>query len=153
MKKTFQLIILIALSGSIFSSFDIIKPIKWTFTSNPSKPSIGQTVDLVFSAKIQKDWYVYGSELKVEGPSPTELDLNSNGTYQKVGKLVAINPKEKYDKIWGGNISYFIKEAKFIQKVKILKEGAVVEGKINSYTCTMKDGSCIPNKDKFSFKF
>ena len=145
--------ILACLGIVLLMSADILKPVKWTFTSTPSKVTVGQTVDLVFAGKIEKDWYIYSSELKVEGPNPTELDLISNGTYQKVGKLIAVNPKEKYDKIWEGTIHYFVKEAKFIQKVKILKTGAIVEGKINSYTCTLKDGSCIPNKDKFSFKF
>lgn len=134
-------------------SFDIIKPVKWTFKASEAKPKVGQTIDLVFTGKIEKDWYMYSSELKVDGPSPTELELTTNSTFQKVGKLVAVNPKEKYDKIWEGTIHYFVKEAKFIQKVKILKSGAIIEGKINSYTCTVKDGSCIPNKDKFSFKF
>jgi thiol:disulfide interchange protein DsbD len=151
MKK--GLIILVFFGILTLMSFDILKPVKWTFTSTPKIPTVGQTVDLVFTGKIEKDWYIYSSELKVEGPSPTELDLISNGTYQKVGKLIAVNPKEKYDKIWEGTIHYFVKEAKFIQKVKILKSGATIEGKINSYTCTLKDGSCIPNKDKFSFKF
>jgi hypothetical protein len=143
----------VALSFLGLVSFEIIKPVKWSFSSTPSKPAVGQTVELVFTGKILKDWYIYSSELKVEGPSPTEIDLISNGTFQKVGKLVAINPKEKYDKIWEGTVHYFVKEAKFVQKIKILKPDAVVEGKINSYICTMKDGSCIPNNDKFSFKF
>ncbi|MCP9755335.1 hypothetical protein EGI26_09225 [Lacihabitans sp. CCS-44] len=151
MNKIFQLLLALTFIGLM--SVEILKPVKWTFASTPSKPTIGQTVDLVFTGKIEKDWYIYSSELKVEGPNPTELDLISNGTYQKVGKLIAVNPKEKYDKIWEGTIHYFTKEAKFIQKIKILKAGATVEGKINSYTCTLKDGSCIPNKDKFSFKF
>jgi thiol:disulfide interchange protein DsbD len=151
MKNTYQILIVLSFIGLL--SVDILKPVKWTFTSTPTKPAVGQTVDLVFTGKIEKDWYIYSSELKVEGPNPTELDLISNGTYQKIGKLVAVNPKEKYDKIWEGTVHYFLKEAKFIQKVKILKIGASVEGKINSYTCTVKDGSCIPNKDKFSFKF
>jgi Disulphide bond corrector protein DsbC len=151
MKKYFNILMCFGLV--LLMSVDILKPVKWTFTSTPTKPSVGQTVDLVFTGKIEKDWYIYSSELKVEGPNPTELDLISNGTYQKIGKLVAVNPKEKYDKIWEGIVHYFIKEAKFIQKIKILKTGAVVEGKINSYTCTVKDGSCIPNKDKFSFQF
>lgn len=151
MKKVFSIFFCF---GIVFlMSVDILKPVKWTFTSTPKKPAIGQTVDLVFTGKIEKDWYIYSSELKVEGPNPTELDLISNGSYQKVGKLVAVNPKEKYDKIWEGTIHYFVKEANFIQKVKILKSDATIEGKINSYTCTLKDGSCIPNKDKFSFKF
>ena len=134
-------------------SFDIVKPVKWTFTSNPSKAAVGSTIDLVFSGKINKDWYLYSSELKVEGPSPTEVQFVNNGSFQVIGKLIPVNPKEKYDEIWGGKVNYFIKEAKFIQKVKILKSGAVIEGKLINQACTLKDGSCVTNKDKFSFKF
>jgi hypothetical protein len=151
MRNSFLVVLLIF--GLSILSFDIVKPVKWTFVPNPSKPAIGSTVDLVFSGKIDKDWYVYSSDLKVEGPMPTEVQFVNNGSFQVIGKLMAVNPKEKYDEIWGGKVNYFVKEAKFIQKVKILKAGAVVEGKLVNQACTIKDGSCITNKDKFSFKF
>lgn len=152
MKKTFQTVIALSIL-SIFIAAEIVKPVKWTFSCIPSKPTVGQTIDLVFTGKIDKGWYMYSSELKVEGPMPTEVEFTSNGSFQKIGKLVPVNPKEKFDEIWDGKVNYFIKEAKFIQKVKILKAGAVVEGKIICQTCTEKDGRCVPNKDKFSFKF
>ena len=152
MKKTFQIVIALSIL-SVFVAAEIVKPVKWTFSSNPSKPTVGQTIDLVFTGKIDKGWYMYSSELKVDGPMPTEVEFTSNGSFQKVGKLVPVNPKEKFDEIWDGKVNYFVKEAKFIQKVKILKAGAVVEGKITCQTCTEKDGRCVPNKDKFSFKF
>lgn len=150
MKRVFQIIVTLSFFG--FTSLEIVKPVKWSFTSNPAKASVGQTVDLVFTGKIDKGWYMYSSELKVDGPMPTEVEFTSNGSFQKVGKLVPVNPKEKYDEIWAGKVNYFVKEAKFIQKVKILKTGAVIEGKIVCQTCTEKDGKCVPNKDKFSFK-
>ncbi|MCP9767801.1 hypothetical protein EGI22_07735 [Lacihabitans sp. LS3-19] len=146
------LVVSLIFSLSILS-FDIVKPVKWTFTSNPSKAAVGSTVDLVFSGKIDKEWYIYSSELKVEGPSPTEVQFVNNGSFQVIGKLIPVNPKEKYDEIWGGKVNYYVKEAKFIQKVKILKSGALVEGKLINQACTVKDGSCVTNKDKFSFKF
>ena len=150
-----QKVVLVVLSFAFlnFVTVDIVKPVKWSFTTTAKNTAIGETIDLVFTGKIDKGWYMYSSELKVEGPNPTEVEFISNGTFQKVGKLEAVNPKEKYDKIWGGIVHYFVKEAKFVQKIKVLKPLTTVEGKINSYTCTLKDGSCIPNKDKFSFKF
>lgn len=149
MKKIVALFTLLTLSGSL--SAQILKPAKWTFTPSVSKVKVGETIDLIFTAKIDPDWYMYGSEIKVKGPAPTEVEFVANNSFKPVGKLVAVNPKEKFDEVWKGNISYFVKEAKFIQKVKILKKDPKIEGKIKCYTCTEKDGTCVPNKDKFSF--
>jgi DsbC/DsbD-like thiol-disulfide interchange protein len=132
------------------TSAQILKPVKWSFSASKAKPAVGETIDIVFDGKIDKGWHLYSSELKVEGPMPTEVEFEPNASYQLVGKLKAINPKEKYDEVWEGKITYFDKQAKFIQKIKILKAGAIIEGKIKCQTCTDKDGKCVPNKDKFS---
>lgn len=145
----FSFIIIIAIC---MASFQILKPIKWTFSTSKAGAKPMDTIDLIFKGKLDAGWYVYGSELKVEGPMPTEIDFENNGAFQLVGKLKTVNAKEKYDEIWDGKISYFIKEATFIQKVKILKPISVINGKISCQTCTEKDGKCIPNKDKFAIK-
>lgn len=142
---------LFCLLASLGSFVQIQKPTKWTFTSSATKAKVGETVELVFTAKIDQGWYMYSSDLKVEGPMPTEVVFVADNSFKPVGKLIAVNPKEKYDDVWKGKINYFVKEAKFIQKVKILKSNPVIEGKINCYTCTEKSGTCVPSKDKFSF--
>lgn len=149
MKKIAFLLICLIVSVSSFAQ--IQKPSKWTFSAPSAKAKVGETINLVFTAKIDQGWYMYSSELKVEGPMPTEVVFVADNSFKPVGKLVAVNPKEKYDDVWNGKISYFVKEAKFIQKVKILKANPRIEGKINCYTCTEKSGTCVPSKDKFSF--
>ncbi|WP_337042911.1 protein-disulfide reductase DsbD domain-containing protein [Emticicia sp. 17c] len=137
---------------SLAASAQILKPAKWTFTPSKTSAKVGETIDLVFTAKIDDSWYMYSSELKVDGPLPTTANFTKNDTYTLVGKLVPVKPKEKYDDIWGGKVQYFEHEAKFIQKVKITKANPVIEGKIECQTCTTKDGKCVPNKDKFKFE-
>lgn len=149
MKKSAAVLILLAFSTTVFAQ--ILKPAKWSFSSVSPNVKVGETVDLVFMAKIDEGWYMYSSELKVKGPAPTELEFVASDSFKPVGKLIAVNPKEKFDEIWNGKVNYFVKEAKFIQKVKILKADPKIEGKIKCYTCTEKDGTCVPNKDKFSF--
>ncbi len=147
-----KIIILLFIATSFAASAQIQKPAKWTFTPPKTSAKVGQTVDLVFTAKIDDNWYMYSSQLKVEGPMATTAIFTANDTYKVVGKLVPVKPHEKYDDIWGGKVQYFVKEATFIQKVKITKKNPVIEGKIECQTCTIKDGSCVPNKDKFKFE-
>ncbi|PLK46269.1 MULTISPECIES: protein-disulfide reductase DsbD domain-containing protein [Emticicia] len=147
-----KILFIVLFASSLAASAQILKPAKWTFTPSKTSAKVGETIDLVFTAKIDDNWYMYSSELKVEGPLPTTANFTKNDTYALVGKLVPVKPKEKYDDIWGGKVHYFEHEAKFIQKVKITKANPVIEGKIESQTCTNKDGKCIPGKDKFKFE-
>ncbi len=149
MKKITFLLFIVT---SFALSAQILKPAKWTFTPSKTSAKVGETIDLVFSAKIDDNWYMYSSQLKVEGPLPTTANFTKNDSYAIVGKLIPVKPKEKYDDTWGGKVQYFEHEAKFIQKVKITKANPVIEGKIESQTCTIKDGKCVPNKDKFKFE-
>jgi len=146
-----KILFIFLFASSLAASAQILKPAKWTFTPSKTSAKVGETIDLVFTAKIDDNWYMYSSELKVDGPLPTAANFTKNDTYALVGKLVPVKPKEKFDDIWGGKVQYFEHEAKFIQKVKITKANPVIEGKIECQTCTTKDGKCVPNKDKFKF--
>ena len=146
-----KILLLLFVASSFAVSAQILKPAKWTFTPSKTISKIGETIDLVFTAKIDDGWYMYSSLLKVEGPLPTTVNFTTNDTYKVVGKLLPMKPKEKYDDIWGGKVQYFEHEAKFTQKIKITKANPVIEGKIECQTCTTQDGKCVPNKDKFRF--
>ena len=147
-----KVIFLLFIVSSFTASAQILKPAKWTFKASKTAAKVGETIDLVFTAKIDDNWYMNSSQLEVKGPLPTTVNFISSDSYQPVGKLTPIKPKEKYEEIWGGKMHYFVHEAKFIQKVKITKTNPLIEGKIESQTCTIKDGSCINNKDKFMFE-
>lgn len=65
----------------------------------------------------------------------------------------SVKPHTKQDSFWKGKVSYFTSKATFIQKVKVLKPKAIIEGKLKYQTCTLKDGSCVIGKDKISYTF
>ncbi|MEA5461868.1 protein-disulfide reductase DsbD domain-containing protein [Arcicella sp. LKC2W] len=150
-------IILILLFHFIFIQTgysQIIKPAKFTFTTNKTTPKVGETIELTFTATIDKDWKLYSVENHLNpGPIPIEAVFNESDTFELVGKLKAIKPQKHFDSYWKGQVSYFIHKAIFIQKVKIKKAKAIIEGKLKYQTCTLKDGSCVLGKDKFGFSF
>ena len=149
MKSTRHLFFITLLFIGFSASAQVLKPAKWSFKASKVDPKVGETINIIFTATIDKEWYMYSSRLKVEGPMPTEASFINNGSFETVGDLIPIKPKEKYDEIWEGKVNYFTDKAIFVQKVKVLKPNPIVEGRLSYQTCTIKDGSCIPNKDKF----
>ncbi len=143
---------------SIFSFFttfaQIVKPAVLKYTSSNAAPKVGQTVDLVFEATIDPKWKLYSTENTIDpGPFATQLSVAASPNYKLIGKLKSIKPQSHFDDIWEAKVSYFTGTAKFVQQVKILKPKTIIEGKIEFQTCTIKDGSCVMNKEKFKFSF
>jgi Disulphide bond corrector protein DsbC len=136
-----------------FASAQELKPLKWAVTSAQKEAKAGDVITIEFKAKIEKKWILYASESKVEGPLPTTVKFIPNGDFELDGKLLALNPLTKYDDIWEGEVSYFEKKGVFLQKIKILKPHARIEGEIKALTCSNADGKCIANQNTFSFSF
>jgi hypothetical protein len=151
MKKTFSIL---AFMISFFAIGQIVKPASFKFSSSVAKPKVGQTVDLIFEGTIDPKWKLYSTENKADpGPFASQLNLIKSTDYQLVGAMKSIKPTSHFDDIWEAKVSYFTGKAKFVQTIKILKANAVVEGKLEFQTCTLKDGSCVMNKEKFKFSF
>lgn len=133
-------------------SAQVLKPAKWTFSVNPVELKVGQEFDLILDAKIDTDWYLYSSEFDDNdlGPIRTSIKLDLGGNFQMVGSLKAINPSTKYDDVWEGDVKYFKKNAKFVQRIKVLKPTKTLTGNVDWQTCTDVDGRCINGKDKIS---
>ncbi len=136
----------------LFIAFQIEKPSSWTYSVSKKEAKVGETVDLIFNAKIQDGWYLYSSDVPVEGPMPFTFKLKPNDTYEVVGGIKPIHAKRKHDDIWDGDVTYFIGTAEFRQTVRILKENPVIEGRTNFQTCTTDAvGKCVPGGENFKF--
>jgi Disulphide bond corrector protein DsbC len=122
--------------------------VKWK-VGLPAKMAVGQVVELKFEGKIDAKWYVYASELKVDGPMPTKLSLENSSDFEIVGKLESPHAKEKFDAVWEGKIQYFEKIATFSQKIKVLKPGTI-SGTLKGQACSNIDGMCMPFSVPFS---
>lgn len=125
----------------------------WTYTFSKPEVKKGETVDLVFTATIDKDWYMYSSDFDPDlGPMLTTFTFEKNKTFEVVGKLKPQNPKTKFEEVWQGNVRYFEGKGVFRQTVKILADNPVIKGASEYQTCSHVSGLCIPGGEDFEFK-
>ena len=126
---------------------------QWTYTFFKPEVKKGETVDLIFTATIDKDWYLYSSDFDPElGPMLTSFTYDKNNTFELVGKLKPQHPKKKFEEIWGGDVTYFTEKAVFKQTVKILSDSPIIKGSSEFQTCSTVSGLCIPGNNDFEFK-
>ncbi|WP_338760365.1 cytochrome c biogenesis protein CcdA [Bernardetia sp. ABR2-2B] len=128
---------------------------KWKTYTEPSDLStvkVGETIKLYFEVDIEKDWYVYSSDFdKNLGPIVTEVALEKNDAFETIGKLIPVSPKKKYDDLWGGEYTYFIKKGKFYQTIKILKPTTTIKAALTYQECSEVSGKCIMQEPEFEF--
>ena len=132
----------------------VLRPIKWESKTSVNEAKVGETIELIFTAKIDKDWYLYSNDFDPDlGPMLTVFEFVPNGGYELLSKKpTPIGAKKKFDKeIWNGEYTYFTKTAEFRQKIKILKEKVNIQATANYQVCSDADGKCIPLEDDFTF--
>ncbi|MCC6684425.1 MAG: thioredoxin family protein [Bacteroidia bacterium] len=136
------------------ASAQIENHVSWTYSFSKPEVKTGEEVELIFTGKIDKNWYVYSTDMDPNlGPQLPEFTFEKHSSYQLVGKIVPIHPKHKYDEVWQGNISIFVDKAEMRQKVKILAANPVIKGNFTYLHCIVDgDGRCIPGDEDFEFK-
>merc|ERR1712065_30870 len=143
MKKTLFTILLSLITVTLFAQIE--NHVSWKSHISKEEASIGEEIELIFEANIDKDWYLYSSDFDPDlGPMLTEFSFEENNSFELIGDIKAINPKRKYDSlIWDGEYTYFTKKGEFRQKVKVLSENFEVKVAIMGQTCSDIDGKCI----------
>ncbi len=146
MRKTASL--LLAITFFILNaSSQILEPIKWKAEIKEAEQQI------IFTAGIESGWHLYGMNLPEGGPVSTTFKYDKLKGVSLIGnpepKSASITKK---DETFGLVLTWYEKQAKFIQKIKITdKTGYLIEGYINYMGCN--DESCLPPSDfEFSFK-
>ncbi|WP_114782697.1 protein-disulfide reductase DsbD family protein [Botryobacter ruber] len=130
----------------------ILKPATWSYDVSKKQVAVGEEVELIFNARIIKDWYLYSSDFDPDlGPIVTEFKFAKHPSYELVGKLRPVNPKKKYDDLWGGEYTYFTGTGQFRQKIKVLQPDLLVKGTYEYQVCSDIDGKCINFDDEFTF--
>ena len=68
----------------------------WTYTFSKNEVKKGETIDLVYTAVLDNDWYIYSSDFDPDlGPMLTTFTLVPNKSFELVGKLKPQNPKDE----------------------------------------------------------
>ena len=141
----FLLLLFITCAGQILT------PAKWTYETSVKEAKVGDEIELIFKATIEKDWYLYSSEFPCEDPIKTSFNLVPHSSYQAIGSLVPVNPIEKYDKIFECDVKIFKKTGEFRQKIKILSANLKISGESDYQVCTDLTGQCVPGGEEFTF--
>ncbi len=148
MKKNLFILFFLA---SFISQAQILQPAIWQYELSTGNFKVGDEIDLIFKATIDKGWHLYSSDFDPElGPMVTTFTFTANQSYKLVGKLRAINPKKDYDEIFEGDYTYFEGKGEFRQTIKVLSESLYFEGNYEYQVCTDTDGRCIPFDEDFS---
>lgn len=131
----------------------VLHPANWEHKFSRQEAAIGDQVDLVFEVTIDPKWYLYSSDFDPDlGPKVTEFNFLPNDSYELVGGIRPVDPKEAYDEIFEGNYTYFKEKGEFRQTVRILKANPSISGNYDYQVCSDIDGKCIPFDEDFTFK-
>ncbi|PKQ65669.1 disulfide bond formation protein DsbD [Labilibaculum filiforme] len=148
-QKLLILFLGVFLSSLISVQAQIRETVSWNFTTE----QVSNTeVNLVFTAKIDKEWHLYSQHFPDGGPIRFSYTFVESGNYELIGDLEEITkPKTEYDDIFEMDIQYFVEEAILKQKVKLLSENAFsIEGEMEYQTC--REGECVMYTPDFEFQ-
>ena len=115
-------------------------PVKFTVQQKQVSP---QEVHVVFTAKIDKGWHVYSTNIPDGGPQAAVMHTEKAEGAQPVGGLVKQGKEiSEEDQIFGMRLSYFENAVTFIQKYKITAKTYNIKGYLEYGACN--DEMCMP---------
>jgi thiol:disulfide interchange protein DsbD len=149
-----NLLIILLLFVAVFAQAQILKPAKWNTSTSLSSVKAGETIELIFTATIDKNWYLYSTEFDCgeDGPIKTSFTFIPDKSYQKIGDIIPVDPIAKHDEIFGCDVKIFKAKGEFRQKVKILSAPVRISGSYEYQVCTELTGQCVPAEGEFTFE-
>ncbi len=151
MSTTHKLLLFILLISGLQANAQFQKHARFEFSASAATAAVGDEIDLIFRATIDKDWYLYSSDINPDlGPTPTSVTFEEHPSFRLVGKLVPVGAQKKFDKIWEADITYFERRATFRQTIKILGKNPVIKGEVGFLTCSNVSGLCVPGDEEFT---
>lgn len=128
---------------------DVLEPVKWVTSYEKVD---GSTYNIVFKAKIDEGWHLYGLNIPEGGPIATSFNFEDNTSFEKVGEPVSsVNPEKKFDNTFEMELELFDHAVVFKQKIKVKGPSSTVAGYIEFMACD--DSRCLPPSEiEFTFK-
>ncbi|WP_321307199.1 cytochrome c biogenesis protein CcdA [Marinifilum fragile] len=150
-KITILAILMMVFSGLSFGQ--MIEPTKWKVEFSKKDVKVGDELDVVFKATIDKTWHVYSNDFDADlGPILITFEFAANSSYERVGEVKPINSHKKYDEVWEGEVSYFENEGEMRQTIKVKELPLHVAGTFEYQTCSDETGQCVMGDDEFDLK-
>lgn len=149
-----KLLLPVFLLISFLAQAQLVKPPKWTFTLEPKELQVGESATVVMEAEIPMGWYVYSNDFDKDlGPLLTEFVPIESGDFAIASKLMAINPKKKFDEVWEGDVTYFLGKGRFEQPITIKATSGTIKGSLEYQMCSDLTGQCINYEQDIEIEF
>ncbi len=118
---------------------------EWTISYSKENVTQCDEVELIYTCKIPDTWYIYSNNMDPNlGPILTSFQFNEKKDLVLVDKEPrAIGFKTKYDDVWEGDVSIFVKKLEFRQKVKITGLNPKLSMLVEFQMCSEVSGQCI----------
>lgn len=130
----------------------VLQPTRWAWKASNVKAAVGDEIELLFTATIEKNWYLYSTEFPCEdGPFKTSFVFAPHANYKLVGGVIPVAPIDKRDPIFECDVKIFKGTGLFRQRIKVLGTPLTISGSIEYQTCSDVDGKCIPDEQEFTF--
>lgn len=141
---------LLSCNTSVPVNAQILKPVKWSFSSEPIAGKPGQ-YHLYFDATIDDGWYVYSQFLAPDGPNPTIVMFDDSTQVKFLAKPgeTGAKIKDEYDKLFDMQIKKFGHSARFTQTICVVNDKKPIKGAVSFMTC--KDVCIFPDPIPFEF--
>lgn len=137
---------------AVLAQAQIIQPAKLAAEPVEKTIKVGEDLDLIFKATIDNNWYIYSVGFNSEcGPIPMSITLEKNSSFEVIGDLVAIDDKEKHDKIFDCDVRIFSGTGTFKQKIKVLSADLKLSGSYEGQVCSEVEGKCVLFDGDLSF--
>ena len=144
----FAILLLSILSG--VANGQILEPAKWKVQLSAKEAAVGDKIDIVFRANIDKTWHLYSNDFDPElGPILISFKFDENSSYERVGEVKPINSKKSFDEVWQGEVSYFEDMAELRQTILVKELPLKVTGTFDFQSCSDETGMCVMGDDTF----
>lgn len=121
----------------------IMEPVKWSFESVAAEDG---TYQLLFTANVDKGWYIYSQDIEDGGPIPTAFEFDESRLYTIEGDIIEKGEViEKYDDMFEMDIKKYPNQVIFVATVKEAEPGTKIAGYLTFMTCD--DMRCLPPED------
>jgi len=144
--------VLFLLAVTSLAYAQILQPARLVAETPAKSLKVGDEVELIFKASVDKDWYIYSVGFDEDcGPIPMAVTLEKHPGFALVGNLIAVNDQAKHDKIFNCDVRIFVNTGEFRQKIKILSPDLKLVGSYEGQVCSEVEGKCVLFSGDLSF--
>lgn len=146
MNRKIFIILAFALLGVTVKA-QILKPVKWSFSSVAIKGKAGM-YKVSMTAVIEKVWHIYSQNTPDGGPSATKVTFAKNPLVLLGGKTIEVGKLHKeHSEVFGVDVWSYSDKVEFVQVVKVKKPGvkARLSGTIEFMACD--ESQCLPPEE------